>query len=634
MSREGKNGNIMSFFKPMARTQTPKASETSTSNPPSSPQPLSSPLQQKLTTPTKRVLPIPDDHEIKASDDEDDFGSSSDDSLEDLSTIIGRGRPGKATQSPAHNPFATPRAKRTAVEFHASPLAIMPKHKFDLKALAKDARQDDATNASSLKVKAFSDLDHQGDERMETDETSRNVMEDIVKNNTGQDAQKVLRAVQRSEPGQSQLRYCFFREGYTMPPPKAAPKNFSKGPWRLLTQGDHQTREQHLASGLPLTLLHMQGGLPDEVFLWILNELCSQKSTLVRREYCNLISCCPEAIGRLITPTQLEELFYRFGASSEFEQRNSKLNLLKPSAEPYEGRDWSPLSSFLSLLTVISPYLSPESVVFASQTLLRMAMDRFLIYDINLLVIFETTINTLLEAIPQPSWDTFCFETCTQLHTLVKAQCVRTNALACLPISKARPHELRRRLAVVFLFDDQNSGRHHPDNTVTIRAVIELLDHEGFSVGPKTDFTELQANIILLNIAVDDGSFIPSNDPEKEKQFNSDVDELTLRLREIWRKINDAGMKLARTEAKSVIEWVQQRLAHSVRTRRKAKTSIFDLPGQKEDPFLPQQQDYMKNFLKKAPGGTSKNVVERSPPEAEEIFHEVTGGDTIVVKLK
>ncbi|KAF4994417.1 hypothetical protein FGRMN_5836 [Fusarium graminum] len=624
----------MSFFKPVTRSQTPKATKTSTSNPSLPSQPSPSPLERKTTTPVKIALSKTLNHEIQASDDDEDFGSSSDDSLEDLSTILGRGRPGKVTQSPARNLFATPKAKRTAVEFPASPLAIISKHKFDLKALAKDARQDDATNASSMRAKAFSELDGEGDERMLVDGMSRDAVEDVVKSNVGQDAQKVLRAVQRSQPGQSQLRYCFFCEDYNSPSPKAAPKKFSKGPWRLLTQGDHQTREQHLASGVPLTLLQLQGGLPDELFEWILDELCTHKSTLTRQEYCNLLSSCPDSIERIITPQRLEALLYRFGASPELAQRDSKLNVVKPSIEPYGARDWSPLGSFLSLLTAMSPHMSQESIFYTSQTLLRMSMDKFLIYDINILTTYESAIEALLGAIPQSSWDKFCFETCTLLSTLIKAQCVRTNALACLPISQARPHELRRRLAMVFLFNDASLGRYHPDDTVTIRGIIERLDHDDFFVGPRTDFTELQANILLLNVAVDDGSFTPSDDPEKEKQFNSDIDELATRLREIWRKINDAGMKLARTEAKSVIEWVQQRLAHSVRTRRKAKKSIFDLPGQREDPFLPKQQDYMKSFLGKAPKSAPEKAIKQSHSESDEVFHEATDADTIVVRIK
>lgn len=91
------------------------------------------------------------------------------------------------------------------------------------------------------------------------------------------------------------------------------------------------------------------------------------------------------------------------------------------------------------------------------------------------------------------------------------------------------------------------------------------------------------------------------------------MDELANKLREIWRKTNDSGMRLARTEAKSVVEWVQQRLSHSVRTRRKVQKSVFDIPGQQEDPFLPKQRDYMKKFLQK----TAKSPAVEEPPPFE-----------------
>lgn len=138
---------------------------------------------------------------------------------------------------------------------------------------------------------------------------------------------------------------------------------------------------------------------------------------------------------------------------------------------------------------------------------------------------------------------------------------------------------------------------------ITMRGVINRLNEPDFAVSTKTDFEELQASILLLNIAVDDGSFVAMGDLDDEKKFNAEVDELATRLREMWRKINDSGMKLDRTQAKSVIEWVQQRMSHSVRTRRKVKKSVFDTAAQKDDPFLPQQQSYMRNFLGKPVGG-------------------------------
>jgi len=192
------------------------------------------------------------------------------------------------------------------------------------------------------------------------------------------------------------------------------------------------------------------------------------------------------------------------------------------------------------------------------------------------------------------------------------------NILLCLPLHDSRAHDLRRRLAISFLFDDPSLAQRPPTQTTTMRDLIDRLHSSDFTIHYKTDFLDLQSNILLLDAAVDDGSFSATTNEDgssrmslpAEQAFNDEVDELSDRLRAIWRKINDSGLKLARTEAKGVIEWVQQRLAYLVRTRKKLRKSVFDLDAgkgrsgatraaQENDPFLLRQQDYMKNFLQK-----------------------------------
>lgn len=435
MSQNRKNGNIRSFFKPKSE-QAPAPSPSRT---PQAPAPSSSPAPSSLrSTPAKP--PPARKLEIGASDDEGDGSDGSEDSLEDLSTLIGRARPDNVSPAPAkkpHDPFATPRAKRTAVEFHSSPLAFLPKHKFDMKALAKDALQDDATRLSSLRIKAAQETEDEG-HSSEKNETADDALVGIVGGSTGHDAQKVLRAVQRAEPGQSGMRYCFFKQDYKVPTSAPAPKKASTGPWRLLTQGSIRTREQHLVSGLPHTILLKTGGLPDELFQWILDELCVQKSLLVRQEYYNLIRLCPEQIERLVTPGRLTDLFQRLGATDELKVRDSELTVSDHGDNPYPDREWSYLQSFLILLGLVADHLSLPSVMYVSQTLLRMCLDRTILCSVDTLAEYEHTIQRLLAAIPKSSWVSFVSNpTSRQLSAMTNRSSVLKHAPGYMHLSKS-----------------------------------------------------------------------------------------------------------------------------------------------------------------------------------------------------
>ncbi|KID89508.1 hypothetical protein MGU_03555 [Metarhizium guizhouense ARSEF 977] len=616
----GGSGNILHFFKPVTqrRPSPPPARPRSPTPESPSPSPLAS-SPERPVTPQKRG-PV----EIGASDDDEQSdGDFSDDSLEDLSCLLNRTKNAvPAEQKPQNNPYATPRAKRMAVEFPASPLAIMPRHKFDMKALAKDARRDDATTASSLKVKEATSAAKAKGENASSLSTS-DAIAGIVKDNGGQNAHKVLRAVERSGTSQAQPRYLFFKEEYKAPSAPRAPELGRKSPWNLLTQGNAKAREQHLISGLPQTILRLRknGDLPDSLFDWMLDSLCTHPSIILRQEYCNMVASCAEQVERLLTPERLRQLFTRLGAQDTRESGlHPELTVSRLDREPYEGRDWSCLQSFISLLGLIAGHLSVQAAEYATQTLLRLSLDKFLICNIQVLAEFEYTIQELIGALPSPLWNNFCLETCSLLSWGQEHRTIKATSLLCLPISSKRVHDLRRRMAVATLFQDDSLARSNSEDVVTLRGIIDILNTDSFTITQKTDFSNLRASIILLDIAIDDGSVVKFNNVQDEKKFNMEVDELAGMLQEIWRKTNDSGMKLARTEAKSVVEWVQKRLSHSVRTRSIARKSVFDLPELSEDPFLPRQRDYMKKFLQKP----ARSPVVKEPPTAE------TEPDTIV----
>ncbi|KAM3442898.1 hypothetical protein NHJ13734_002136 [Beauveria thailandica] len=562
----------------------------------------SSPLSRPQTPPN-RVK------EIAASDDDDDGNDSnfSDSSLEDLSTLLGGSRPRPAAAAAASSRsqlLATPSRASKRAALHRSPLAVIPKHRFDLKALAKDARRDTALQASSLRA---SEPVRDGTAAPPPPSTpaasipqSHSALSDFVASERRGDAHKVLRTVQRADPGHQELRYCFFKTRLDGPaaassPPPAA----THGHWTLLTEGNQRVREQNLVSGLPFNIVGSQGGMPDDIFLWVLDEICTVKSVVARMELCNLIVICPEQIASLFTPDCLKSIWERLGAR-DLSMDCGEISVSKVSEDVYKGHDWAPLLAVMSLLKDTSSNLPVETRKYAVQMLLRMSMDRLIISNVHLSNQFEDAFKTIVDTIPSKEWDAFCHDTCALLLGNFSSQCIRVNALLSLPTSSRRAHDLRRRLAATFLFYDASLARRVPEEAVTLQAVIDRLATPAFQVGPRTEFAELRAAILILNIAVDDGSVLVfgPDDADAEDRFNARVDELAARLNDIWRRTNDTGMKLARTETKSVVEWVQKRVTHTVRTRRKQARSIFDLPGQEMRRDLPRQQEFMKSFFR------------------------------------
>ena len=134
--------------------------------------------------------------------------------------------------------------------------------------------------------------------------------------------------------------------------------------------------------------------------------------------------------------------------------------------------------------------------------------------------------------------------------------------------------------------------------------MLQQLEDDAFRITPKTDYQDLRALVLLLNLAVDDGSLVPL-DATAEKAFNSDVDRIAGRLRAIWRSINDTGAAYGtRTDAKNALEWMQQRLTYTVRTRRPPKRDIYEIAAaQDAKDSVIRQKMCMEKFL-----GSAMNV--------------------------
>lgn len=191
----------------------------------------------------------------------------------------------------------------------------------------------------------------------------------------------------------------------------------------------------------------------------------------------------------------------------------------------------------------------------------------------------------------------------------------RYTAISLVPATTPRLCELRYRLAARALFESSAHEAPQLGSAVTLDDISSRLAEPDFQVTHATDFSELNANIALLDMVLEKQVFVrhglqsaPQPDTpgqgydsaESVAESDKAVDVVTRRLKAVHDKINDSSL-VSRKEAKTALAMVNMRLTCAVRTRPPPKASIFDMiPGEeKEDVSLPKQKDFMQKWAQR-----------------------------------
>lgn len=375
-----KNGDIRGFFRSAGSSGSQPRDE-----PASSPLGPSSRLDlpsspRTPAKPTPRVFSR--DDEIKGSDDDSD--GDSDSSLGSITGALGY-RTGPAAHQRDPNVLSTPQAKRIASGIHRSPLTLQPKkHKFDLKALLSHSREIERTEESIRKADALIAREERNSDNSDhsaAENDPKRLEEAASHLFTGSDDEdgkgnKLRRAFKRSKNSEPVSRkHCYFFDQETPPPTPGKntfPRKKATGCWKCLSQSD--TRSGAFIGGLPHTFLIRGATLPDELFLWILNEVCTEQNAELRRQYINVTKLCDDNTRRLVSDMRLYSLLEGLGGP-KYAREHSKFEYTTEVRHGYLERDWSPLVTFLQLLVHIAPGLQTASAISALQLLLRMSMD-------------------------------------------------------------------------------------------------------------------------------------------------------------------------------------------------------------------------------------------------------------------
>jgi hypothetical protein len=359
---------------------------------------------------------------VRSSDDEN---SDSDSSLLDLTTLLQANRPDTRSNATTNKVTpSTPSASRflSRNEINSSPI-VVPKYKFDLKYLASLARSDDAIEASSKRVKALSAPREESDALFpqevashEPKSTHLELLGSVVTEREDGEMQRVTRAIKRTEATLSDHHWYFFHTQAMSAKEKRPPfpTKFVPETWRkeLL---DPQSRYRTIVSGFAEDMVSYGKTLPDEIFLWILDELCREPSEPLRVSFSNILRESPEQVHRLVGPDVIQNLFRRLGANATGISISDKIRPIQGLVDPYSNCEWGKLCAVVKFLGQVARPLQQNARVYSLCMLLRMSIDRVVLDNLDVLDLVQEAINHLCRNTPAEAW-----EACVR-HTLISS---------------------------------------------------------------------------------------------------------------------------------------------------------------------------------------------------------------------
>ncbi|KAI1755761.1 hypothetical protein F4782DRAFT_538228 [Xylaria castorea] len=621
------NGDIRGFFRSAGTSKfqpQKQPASSSLSDLPSSPR-----TPQK---PAARVFSR--DEEIKESDDSED---DSDDSLGSITNALGY-RAGPAAHRRDPNVLSTPQAKRIASGIHRSPLTLQPKkHKFDLKALINHSREIERTEESFRKADALiaqtgRHSDNSDDSDAEND--PKRLEETACKLFVGSDDEdgkgdKIRRAFKRSKDDDiSSCKHCYFfnqEEAPPTPSKNAFPRKKATGRWKCLSQPD--ARPRAFKMGLPHTFLTQGETLPDELYLWVLDEICREQNAELRRQYIHLTELCDNNTSRLVDDKRLYDLLEGVGGL-KYTRELTKFKGTTDVRHEYLERNWSSLVVFLQLLDRIAPSLQVASNVNAVQLLLRMSMDPVVAAVVR--EHYTRALTTLVSNLAKlkSKWNIACDAICAYIYKSIDDLELKLTVLLSIPSSITHLVDLRRRIAAESLFDEPGLGSKAIDPYLSFERIRDRLDEDDFKSTNRVDFDfeRLRALTTLLDIVIDRAEFMrpaiiitdgtagtksatppeagslpnPEDAAAAEQKFNAEVDILAARVKAIHDRIRD---KASRKNVKLSLLGLEKRLRYAVRTRPPPRCEIFAFEGPSartgSDVNVPKQRDFMRQWAQK-----------------------------------
>lgn len=286
-----------------------------------------------------------------------------------------------------------------------------------MKALVDHVQEEEATEAKSKKVKAILEARKKdGDDVPKFDESRPMkskvdhdaLLDSVVADREDGGGDKVKRALRRTEATTTEKRWYFFDTESSTPKSSQTSFPISSVPEEWKDElVDPKLRQYSFLSGFAEDMVEFGKRLPDELFLWMLEEVCYESSEPLRYSYMNVLKASPAQVERLINPRCIANLFDNLGANIEATKVTEKITTVHELKSPYTHRSWGNLISVIKLLGRLAKSMQLAAKTCSLCMLLRMSMDRLVCENIDIFGALQTTINILCISIKtEQEWTT------------------------------------------------------------------------------------------------------------------------------------------------------------------------------------------------------------------------------------
>jgi hypothetical protein len=362
---------------------------------------------------------------------------------------------------------------------------------------------------------------------------------------------------------------------------------------------DDTSRIRACSSGF-LAVVASQKGLPRPLVSWMHNQMFEEDAEDLCESYVAVVDALVKS------EHDLPDLAFSLSETHAGQTFRDAEEPGKSSGATEFPRN---LELTLRMMATIAPRATPIDLACALAELILLNNDENARSDIKIQALVESTMRIVLESsITEDEHQIVSRETTRQiLHASSISRHLLCRAIATLPVTSLRQHQIRRKLALHILLDAPPDEEIDPTSPSTgVRLLLKLKKHPSFQISESTDYTTLHSLADLLDVAIDAGfsdfAFLSaaeevSSEPQSnqthtlfshtttpqspaENSFNAQIDSLVVQLRLICSKIRDAGTShLKRTEAKSALERLVVRLECAVRTKPKPKKGVFEHGG-------------------------------------------------------